>query len=835
MRRIRSLKPFFISLLLYTFVVGLAAQWLSAPASAVTAADWQAGKIMDDATFANKASMSVKDVQAFLNAKVPVCDTWGTQPISSGSSQTRAQWAAANHKQAPPYTCLKGYYEVPKTEPGPGVPANNYGDKPIPTGAKSAAQLIWDAAQAYSISPKVLLTTIQKESVGPLIVDDWPFLSQYTYALGAHCPDGPNGADCDSDYAGFSIQIRESARLFRYYLDSMDEDWWPDYYKKPGINYILWNVSNATYYNGKKWVKCGGADVNITTKATAALYTYTPYQPNQAALKYMYTAVPSGDGFDSRCAAYGNRNFWRIYSDWFGPTTGTPLFHIGDSDKVYILGSNNNYYYIPSLTILKAYGYPTNVSRIDTAKSSYISGRTFSGNLPLVARFQGDAIYLMDRGEAHHFTSRDMLEKFGYTIGEEATLPALTKLYYQTTGDMQTIVKSADGPEVYSIENLKKRHIIDKEAYDSGSPAYSSLPKVLLSNRYISTIPYGAPIMTQDKLLQRSDKNTWTFWDGSGRQEITNQTVTELGLTPDYTSLSVAIDQLPASGTPVNKLVKSAGGELYLLDTKQKFLVSSSDLGQLNLTSSSFPLTSNGFLTRAGPTKPFARVFRINSSKEVYIVVGGKRYHINDAAALAEQGFTFSQVINLNTRSAALFPDSGRKILSAGTLYRIGQTDKVYFVNSATTSLYVPSSTLLHEYGYHAADVQSFTSAQIAGYPESGKLGYFVKDNSSVMWLIQSGGIKRQVSSTTAGSTKYSLNAPALPVLSDQALGRFAAASNLTDVIQAPGDKKIYKVENGKKRWITTRTKFEALGYSSADVTSVSSAFLSSIPSGPNI
>lgn len=215
----------------------------------------------------------------------------------------RAQWAAANNKPAPPYTCLRDFYEVPKTTPSPGLPANNYGGKPIPAGAKSAAQLIYDAAQAYNISPKVLLVTIQKESYGPLTVDDWPYEYFYTYAMGANCPDGPNGAECDPDYAGFSMQIMNSAYLFRRYLDNMNKPSWP--HKKPfQNNNILWNVVESG---------CGGANVYIENMATAALYTYTPYQPNQASLNNMYG---QGDG----CSAYGNRNFWRIYSDWFGST-----------------------------------------------------------------------------------------------------------------------------------------------------------------------------------------------------------------------------------------------------------------------------------------------------------------------------------------------------------------------------------------------------------------------------------------------------------------------------------------------------------------------------------
>jgi len=276
---------------------------------AANAADWKAGRIIDDAVFTDKDAMSARDIQAFLNDKVGrngrgtpgVCDTKGER-ISEFGGGTRADYGAANGNPAP-FTCLKDYHEVPKTTPGPGIPANNYGGAPIPAGAKSAAQLIWDAAQRYNISPKVLLVTIHKESAGPLTTDDWPFRNQYTYAMGAHCPDsGPNGsANCNPDYAGFSIQISESAKLMRYYLDNMDKSWWP--YKKLGNNSVLFHPNTS----------CGSSIINIETRATAALYTYTPYQPNQAALNNLYG---TGDG----CSAYGNRNFWRIFTDWFGST-----------------------------------------------------------------------------------------------------------------------------------------------------------------------------------------------------------------------------------------------------------------------------------------------------------------------------------------------------------------------------------------------------------------------------------------------------------------------------------------------------------------------------------
>lgn len=298
-----------LSITIFSVVISttLAPVFNTLPSHAVTASDWKAGNIIDDQTFSDGNGMSVQQIQNFLNNKVPVCDTYGTKTSELGGG-TRAQYGAAKGNPAP-FTCLKDFYEVPKTTPGPEVPANNYGGKAIPNGAISAAQIIANAAQKYNINPKVLLVKVATESAGPLTSDDWPFLRQYTYAMGSHCPDsGPNGsANCDVNYSGFSMQMDSAASLMRWYLDSMTQPWWS--YKKPyQTNSILWNVEPSG---------CGAGNVYIGTKATAALYTYTPYQPNQAALNNMY-------GQGDSCSAYGNRNFWRVYNDWFGTTSFIP-------------------------------------------------------------------------------------------------------------------------------------------------------------------------------------------------------------------------------------------------------------------------------------------------------------------------------------------------------------------------------------------------------------------------------------------------------------------------------------------------------------------------------
>ncbi|MCA9313412.1 hypothetical protein KDA08_03785 [Candidatus Saccharibacteria bacterium] len=244
------------------------------PAQAVTGGDWRAGNVIDDGVFYNNNDMSVADIQNFLNGKV-TCDTWGAKSSEYGGG-TRAQYGASRGYPAP-YTCLKDY-----TQDG-----------------KTAAQIIKEAADTYRISSKSLIVLLQKEQA--LVTDEWPWSIQYRSATGYGCPDT---APCDAEYYGFRNQVMKAAYQFRRYATYPSE-----YRYKPYQN-------NSIQFNPNSG--CGSTNVYIENLATAGLYNYTPYQPNPSALSNLY-------GTGDSCGAYGNRNFWRLFNDWFG-STRTPNY-----------------------------------------------------------------------------------------------------------------------------------------------------------------------------------------------------------------------------------------------------------------------------------------------------------------------------------------------------------------------------------------------------------------------------------------------------------------------------------------------------------------------------
>jgi hypothetical protein len=287
-------KLLFKALLFTTLLVALLVVFLvnhTGRSFALTGSNFQAGRIIDDAVFFNKNSMSANQIQAFLDSKVPSCDTNGEQPIYG---TTRALYGASVGNPAP-YTCVKDYTEpIPTiTNGGSDLCAGN-----IAGAVKSAAQIIYDVSQACGISPQVIIVLLQKEQ--SLITDDWPWSIQYRSATGYGCPDT---APCDTEYYGFFNQVYQAAKAYRRYEANPNSY----NYKANRNNTILYQANSPG---------CGSSTVFIENQATANLYIYTPYQPNQAALDNLYG---SGDS----CSAYGNRNFWRMFNDWFGPTLGS--------------------------------------------------------------------------------------------------------------------------------------------------------------------------------------------------------------------------------------------------------------------------------------------------------------------------------------------------------------------------------------------------------------------------------------------------------------------------------------------------------------------------------
>lgn len=279
-------------------------------ANAVDLSGFKAGNIISDAVMRNYTSMSEAEIQDFLNRKNS-CDTYlRGYAVSAGTMYGVKYNRKADFNGAYYYHTENGKYVCLGGEKFDG---------------ETAAHIIYQAAQDYKINPQVLIVLLQKEQ--GLITDQWPNINhQYRSATGYGCPDT---APCDSQYYGLKNQIRKAAELFDIVLSGNSR------YYPIGWNDIRWSPKAS----------CGSSRVYIENYATSALYRYTPYQPNSAALR-------AGYGTGDSCSAYGNRNFYAYFTEWFGSTQDIPKkaasavmpsdnFTFQTSDGKYIIPEEN--------------------------------------------------------------------------------------------------------------------------------------------------------------------------------------------------------------------------------------------------------------------------------------------------------------------------------------------------------------------------------------------------------------------------------------------------------------------------------------------------------------
>ncbi|NQV90260.1 hypothetical protein HQ487_02530 [Candidatus Uhrbacteria bacterium] len=140
---------------------------------------------------------------------------------------------------------------------------------------RSAAEIIFNAAQEFELSPRFLLVLLQREQ--SLVEDDSPSERQLAWAMGyAVCDDCSKDDPRIQKFKGFGNQIYYAAKRIRTsYLDDLESRGFTETGMGPGIQVTI----DGTY-------------VTPVNNATAALYTYTPH-------------------------LHGNENFARIWDRWF--------------------------------------------------------------------------------------------------------------------------------------------------------------------------------------------------------------------------------------------------------------------------------------------------------------------------------------------------------------------------------------------------------------------------------------------------------------------------------------------------------------------------------------
>ncbi len=703
-------------------------------AQAANGADFRPGNIISDAVFYDSGSMSADQIQSFLNTRRPSCDAG--------------------------YTCLKSYRESFSSRSGDARCAG------IPGQTLSAAAILHAVGRACGINPQVLLVLLEKEQ--GLVTDASPAARQYRSATGFACPDT---APCDAQYYGFFNQVYSAARQYRVYQATASQ--WR--YQAGRTNTILYNPDSS----------CGSSPVYIENQATAGLYIYTPYQPNSAALGNMY-------GVGDRCSAYGNRNFWRLFTDWFGSTQGGgsgDFVRTASDERIWLI-SGSYRYHVPNGDVLSA------LSKLGSHRivsSDYLSGfRVGPDASELVRDPASGEISLVQEGTRHRFASCDLVGFYGFSCDRAMNLTAGQLAKFPRSGEVTRYFRLPGAPDVYTVRTDGTKAAFTTAsalvAHAGAWPSYMAVMRSSVADRFRTS----RPLMTPATLVKSASRPQVYLVDGWDRKVPVNSfaTARELGISGYTVESTDVVDAYPTASEALSIGIRcddrtnvAAGGRRLPVADASAYTLRVSPLSAS--TCSRIPV---------GQTIAGTVFLKAADSSTVFALRDGQLRRLDSYAALLWlNGGRPATIATVSAETLAAIP-SGAAVIAPGTLVRATDDARVYLIDGGDRK--VPVDTFARPAEFGVRGYSTVEPAALANYESA-------SESVSSIWRCEggpsyfgaSGTLYRLTSSADPGLRVTSLRADTcagLKVSSTAPLSRL--------FVKAEGQSTVYSIENGKRR-----------------------------------
>lgn len=703
-------------------------------ADAAVGSSFNPGNIISDAVFYNGSAMSSAQVQGFIDSK---------------------------ERCAAGYTCLENYRESTFTRAADAKCGVYNG-----VASQLASDIIVAVAQACSINPQVLLTVLEKEQ--GLVSSNSPSAAKYRIAMGFGCPDT---AACDTQYYGFYNQVYNAARQYQVYRLSPGSF----SYRAGRVNNILYSPNGA----------CGTGPVYIENQATAGLYDYTPYQPNAAALANMYG---TGDG----CSAYGNRNFWRIFSDWFGNPQGGGWFaKTADSATIYLLTADHKYP-VPNGEILNAYYGPLGPYRVVSA--DYLA--QFTTGIPLGQTVRDSTtgnISYFDQGVGHHAASCDQLVAWATSCSNYVDLTPTEFSALAVGSPLSSWARSAATGAMYYVSGGSKSfvHSIDEILRINGGnmPNYADLGATALA-----TLRDGPDYVTAGTLIQANGQGQIYLVDGATHlvpvanaaraADVSSSPIVPVTAST-VSAFQVGTAQLNSVISCSNGLFLSGGGQVRRLTSNTTFGLPITALDPATCAALSYSPASVG-----------STLFIRSSSGSIYYVTAGMKSHMNTMTTVyAINGPNPLVLSPLSDDSIAAIPQS-RDILGWTQLVKTANDPAVYLVDGFDHKIRIASFAAAAEYGISGYSVVA--DAMLAPYATSSGDLSMIATCGGANYVAGGGQLYRIASNSNFGVAPTALDpltCGSLPISGQ-------TVANQLFVRSSGGA--IYQVANGRKYFMSS-------------------------------
>ena len=750
--------------------IGVTALDTNAPsASAADASRFDPGLIISDSVFYDFGTMKVSDIQRFLESKVPVCKAKAGDP-----------------------TCLRNYVDDELDKPGEDGKCLPMVAKP----AQTAAQIIYDIAHACSINPRVLLVVLQKEQGLIQSVNPTPYM--YKAAMGFGCPDS-DPAICGKVHSGLFNQLYKAAGQMQWYGD-------------PRGSFTYLKVGRTSNIRYSPNASCGTKPVLIKSIATTALYYYTPFTPNDAAMKNLYG---SGDS----CSAYGNRNFWRFYTDWFGSTLGGGFLLKSATSGTYLIVDNNKYL-VTDPDLLAAIAP---LGPIGTISQDYLNTFTDSGTLTRVVKSVTGQYYFVDGGKKYTFSSCDLVAQFGLDCATAVQLTASQLAALANGGSMTTYVPG-DGGATYQIKDGVKHEILDQASIQAAGLALPPLNNVAINA--FKSLPWGAPIAKNNSLITNRSNGAKALISNGKYYEISARTAADIDFSQWFSSTAGTLSNDGVSTinslNPIKAIDTNSAGNSFVLGPLGKRPIEGVE--QFTALSPSLPDSIFDVIPTTSETKLSAPVLlRATGESAVYLVRSAQRRLTLAAADRGKFGLASStaETVVPSAYDQIALADA---VIAPGAFVKANNAPTTYLIDGFNRALKVSTDDQAKTLGLGKPRILK---------PDYLK-GYNKKANADGLKFGCEGSILAPIAGKfhpvdVVDASAYPgavtqldpLTCAQLP-RSDVQLGRF---------IRTP-DKSIWLVAGGKRRLIATTAQYLELKGERFPLLVVDQAFAGKLPIG---
>jgi hypothetical protein len=371
----------------------------------------------------------------------------------------------------------------------------DYTDTDLDGKERSAAEIIYNAAHEFDISPRFLLVLLQREQ--SLVEDDSPSENQLDWAMGYAVCDSCSKSDPRiQKFKGFANQIHYAAQRIREsYIADLEEKGQTLTGIGPGIE-----------------TEIDGTSVTPVNFATSSLYTYTPH-------------------------LHGNENFAKIWERWFVYTyPNGSLLQDRDNGAVWLIQYGMKRPITSRTALYSRFNESSIVQVSASALDSYIEGAPISFPNYSLLRSPGGTVYLIIDDTRRGFASQEAFRSIGFSPDEIVDVAwedldpytEIEPITANSANPQATLLQDASTGGIYYVESGVRHPIHSREILQN---RFSLLSPEPTPSEDIELLELGEAVGFSDGTLIAAEGSGDIFvvTDGQRRHIVDEQTFYSFG------------------------------------------------------------------------------------------------------------------------------------------------------------------------------------------------------------------------------------------------------------------------------------------------------------------